>query len=87
MAATTIATIPPKGNNGAQWQYRVKTSTGITQVSLKNLAPKRSGEFQVQVKAKGWFDGPLLNGLASDTTLTVTIGGNCLSHGATKLNP
>jgi hypothetical protein len=36
------------------------------------------------VKAKKWFSAGVANQATADTTLTVTIGGQCLSHVVTK---
>jgi hypothetical protein len=79
----TVATLPPKGARGNMWQYRV-TSDGLRSVRLKNLAPRLPGRFQVQVMARRWFSTQDANRPAPETTLTVSIGNNCYSHGATR---
>ncbi len=83
IARRILSELPPSGKSGAFWKFQSK-SGGIAQVQLKNLAPKHPGEFQLAVKAKGWFSAAAANDAAANTRLTVTIGGQCFTHLATK---
>jgi hypothetical protein len=81
IVAETLATVPPKGNKGNLWAYKVKTD-GLQSVQLKNLAPRNPNHFQVKLKSKRWFSAAAANRPAGETTLTVLIGSSCYSQGA-----
>jgi hypothetical protein len=77
-----LGAIPPKGRDPIkQWKLKIK-APGIQQVALKDKAVP--GQLQLIVKAKKWFSAAAANQAAADTRLTVTIGGQCLSHVVTK---
>jgi Tol biopolymer transport system component len=83
IVAKSVGTLPPVGMSGRQWQFKTKDD-GLQKVSLKDLAPSGPGDFQLRVKAKRWFTAAAANQPAGATTLTVTIGGQCFSHAATR---
>jgi hypothetical protein len=78
-----VGALPAKGTTGKLWQYKVKTS-GLQQVTLKSLAPRRPRDFQVNVKATKWFTAAAANQSAANTRLTITVGTQCFTHVATK---
>jgi len=78
-----VGALPAKGKTGKQWQYKVRT-TGLQQVTLKDLSPRHAGEFQVIVKASRWFNATAANQSAALTRLTLTIGGQCFTHTVTR---
>jgi hypothetical protein len=78
----TFPFLPPLGTSGTKWQYKAKD--GLQKVMLKDLGPKHPGMFQVVVKAKHWFTAAAANDSAANTHLTITIGGQCFAHEATK---
>jgi len=81
IAEAVLGAIPPKGRAPyKQWKFKSK-APGLQQVVLKD---KGTGQLQLTVKAKKWFSAGVANQAAADTTLTVTIGGQCLRHVATK---
>jgi hypothetical protein len=76
-----LGAIPPKGRAPyKQWKFKSK-APGPQQVVLKD---KGTGQLQLTVKAKKWFAAGAANQAADATTLTVMIGGQCLSHVVTK---
>jgi len=83
IALESVGALPPKGTSGKQWQFQTKDD-GLKKVSLKSLAPRHPGKFVLGVTAKHWFTAAAANQPATDTTLTVTIGGQCFTHAATK---
>jgi len=70
--------VPPKA-----WRFKTRT-TGVQQVQLKSLAPRRPGKYKLTVTAKKWFSAAAANQAAADTVLTVSIGTQCFSHVVTK---
>lgn len=83
IAIETFTALPALGQSGTKWQFKAKAD-GVQKVYLKSLAPKQPGMFQLQVKTKHWFTAAAAEMPAADTGLTVTIGGQCFSHVATK---
>src|SRR5262249_55545212 len=75
-----LPTLAPLGHSGKSWEFKSK-ATGLQKVQLKEIVP---GSFKVIVKAKGWFPFSAANETAPSTRLTVTIGGQCFAHTATK---
>jgi hypothetical protein len=74
----------PKGASGKNFQYKLKTKSGVQKVQLQNKAPKVPGTFKVKVKASGWFTQADANQAAGDTELRVDIGASCFTHAVTK---
>jgi hypothetical protein len=66
-----------------QWQRKIK-APGFQQLVLKNKG--LPGQLQLGVKAKKWFSAAAANQDAASTRLTVTVGGQCFTHVATKKN-
>ncbi len=84
IAARSLATLPPLGASGAQWQFKAKVD-GLQQVQLKSLETKMPGMSQITVKAKRWFTAAAANDTAANTRLTITVGGvQCYTHVVTK---
>lgn len=83
IASQDVGALPPAGKTGKQWQYKVRT-TGLQQVTLKDLSPRHAGEFQVIVNASRWFNATAANQSATATRLTLTIGDQCFTHPITK---
>jgi hypothetical protein len=82
IAEAVLGPIPEKGHDPIrQWKFKIK-APGVQQVALKDKGVP--GQLQLIVKAKKWFSTAAANQPAADTTLTVTIGGQCLSHVVTK---
>jgi len=79
----SLSTIPLAPRSTVKWRFKAKPD-GLKQVQLKSLAPKKPGLFQLIVKAKHWFTAGAANDTAANTRLTVTIGGQCFTHAATK---
>jgi len=77
----TIQTLPSRGIGGTTWLYKTLTD-GLKKVLLKRL-PGEPGKFKLKVKAVRWF-GAAADRPASETTLSVTIGGSCATHVATS---
>jgi hypothetical protein len=75
-----LPTLAPLGHSGKSWQFKSK-APGLQKVQLKEIAP---GSFKISVKTKGWFSFNDANEAPSMTRLTVTIGGQCFAHPATK---
>jgi hypothetical protein len=80
IAKRAVGALPVKGTSGKLWRFKAK-GDGLRQVALKDLSPQG---FQLKVKAKRWFTAAAANQSAASTRLTVTIGGQCFSHVATK---
>jgi hypothetical protein len=83
IARRILSELPASGGSGALWKFKSKAD-GIRQVQLKNLGAKHPGEFQLAVKAQRWFSAAAANDAAANTRITVTIGGQCFTHAATK---
>ena len=83
IAQQAVGALPTKGNRGKQWQYKV-TPKGLQRVTLTDLSPRRPGMFRVIVKASKWFAANVADQGAANTRLTVTFGGQCFTHLATK---
>jgi hypothetical protein len=82
IAIRSLSALPAAGKSGKLWRF--KSKSGLTQVQLKNLDPKLPGTFQLLVKAKAWFAAAAADDSAANTRVTVTIGGQCFMHEATK---
>jgi hypothetical protein len=81
IAEALLGSIPPKGRAPfKQWRFKTK-APGVQQFALRD---KGTGQLQLTVRAKKWFSAAAANQAATGTTLTVTIGGQCLSHVVTK---
>jgi hypothetical protein len=79
-----LGAIPPKGRAPfKQWQFKSK-ALGLQKLILKNKGVP--GELQLTVKAKKWFSAAAADQDAASTRLTVTVGGQCFTHVATKKN-
>jgi hypothetical protein len=84
IALRSLLTVPPLGASGTRWRFKSK-SNGIQKVQLKSLGPKQPGMSQIVVKARGWFTAGAANDTATNTRLTITVGGvECYTHEATK---
>src|SRR5262249_40037481 len=83
IAQLDLATLPAIGHAGNNWQVKSK-GDGLQLVQLKELGPTKPGLFKLTVKAKHWFTAAEANQSAAGTTLTVTVGGQCFTHAATK---
>jgi hypothetical protein len=82
IARRVVGPLPAQGSSGKLWQF--KATSALQKVKLRDLAPTLPGKFQIGVKAKRWFTAAAANETAANTTLTVTIGGQCFSHVVTK---
>jgi hypothetical protein len=78
-----VGALPAKGKTGKVWEYKVKPK-GLQRVTLTSLTPRHPGMFRVVVKAAKWFTASAANQSAADTRLTLTFGGQCFAHVATK---
>jgi hypothetical protein len=78
-----VGALPAKGKTGKVWEYKVKPK-GLQRVTLRDLSPRQPGMFRVVVKASKWFPASAANQDAVDTRLTLTLGGQCFTHVATK---
>ena len=83
VALRSLVTLPPFGKSGKTWRFKSKVD-GVQQVQLKSLAPKQPGMFQLVVNAKRWFTAGAANDTAASTRFTITVGGQCFTHVATK---
>ncbi len=63
---------------------RRRQTLGLQQVTLKDDTRKHPGMFKLTAKAKRWFTGAQANQAAADSSVRVTIGGQCVSHLVTK---
>jgi hypothetical protein len=84
LASQSLTLLPPQGSRGNKWQFKSKLD-GLRKVALKSLAPRLPGQFQLLVKAKHFL--ATANDTPGNTRLTVTLGGHCVSHTATKVTP
>ena len=82
IARRAVGPLPPQGSSGKFWQF--KAPSALQKVSLKDLAPRQPGKFQLKAKATHWFTAAAANQPAADTMLTVTMGSQCFSHPVTK---
>jgi hypothetical protein len=83
IASQTVGTLPPSGSSGKKWQFKT-TADGVQRVALKDLSPRKPGQFKLNLKTKHWFSSADANQPAASTFLTVQIGNVCFTHVATK---
>jgi hypothetical protein len=78
-----VGALPAKGKTGKVWEYQVPEK-GLRRVRLTSLGPRQPGMFRIVVTASKWFTASAANQSAAQTQLTVTVGGQCFAHPATK---
>jgi len=83
VANQMVGPLPPTGRSGKTWRFKTKAN-GVRNVSLRNLGPKKPGQFRLRVNAQHWFTAVAANQPAAATMLTVTVGQHCYTHTATK---
>jgi hypothetical protein len=83
IATQTLATLPPSGSSGKKWRFK-STLDGLQNVQLKDLSPRKPGQFKLNLKAKHWFSSADANQPAAVTFLTVQVGNVCFTHVTTK---
>ena len=83
LASQAVTVLPPLGPSGTKWRLRTKRD-GVQKVLLKGLR-NAPGQFLLRIKAKRFFAAA--NDTATNTRLTVTVGGSCFTHAATKIVP
>jgi hypothetical protein len=84
IASQSLVFLTPVGKKGNKWQYKSKLD-GVQKAQLKSLAPALPGKFQLAIKAKHFF--ATANDTPANTHLTVTVGGQCFAHTASKVVP
>jgi hypothetical protein len=84
IASQSLVFLTPVGKKGNKWQYKSKLP-GVQKALMKSLAPLSPGKFQLQIKTKQFF--PAANDTPPNTHLTVTVGGQCFAHAASKVVP
>ncbi len=83
IAQRTLLPLPPAGKSGKLWRFQDKVGS-LRRVQVKSLAPKQPGMYQLVIQTKGWFTAAAADDTAANTRVTVTVGGQCLTHAATK---
>ena len=83
LASQSLTLLPPVGRSSAKWQLKTKRD-GLQKVLLKGIKSS-PGQFQLKLKAKHFFAAA--NDSAANTRLTVTLGGRCFAHAASKVTP
>jgi hypothetical protein len=83
IASQSVTLLPPSGHSGTKWQLKSKRD-GLQKVLLKGIK-NSPGQFQLKVKAKHFFASA--NDMPANTRLTVTLGGRCFAHAASKVTP
>jgi|GEM_PF-1759112 len=78
-----VGALPARGQTGKVWEYKAKPK-GLQRVTFTDLSSRQPGMFRVVVKASKWFTASAANQSAADTRLTLTVGGQCFTHVATK---
>jgi hypothetical protein len=84
LASQSMVLLPPLGKKGNKWQRKSKLD-GVQKVLLTSLGPAFPGQFRLTLKAKHFFAAA--NDTAANTRLTVTVGGQCFAHAASKVTP
>jgi len=83
LASQSVTLLSPVGHSGTKWKMKTKRD-GIQKVMLKGIK-SAPDQFQLKVKAKHFFAAA--NDTPANTRLTVTLGGRCFAHAATKVTP
>jgi hypothetical protein len=83
LASQSVTLIPPSGRSGRKWKLKTKRD-GLQKILLTGIKAS-PGQFKLRLKAKHFFAAA--NDTPANTRLTVTIGGRCVAHLASKVTP